>query len=296
MQNPTPGQVRAARAALTGVVLLLLLGVVALASRGGFGHNSQAAPSASYVSYAMTLFVIVFVLLIPVTLYLRLMEMRQVAPGERQSFWRRLLAPLLLLLVLAGLARLIYYVYEHRHRYRFHPVTSPGAAGGKGSAAHKALHRIPVQPHFEWNLFWIAVAVIAVASVAAFVWYRTRPPLAPLLPEEEPTVAQDLAVSIEGAIGDLEAEPDARRAVIAAYARMEGVLARNGLRRQPSETPLEYLRHVLNGLTTRGDAVTRLTGLFEEAKFSRHEIGTPEKRDAIAALHEIRDDLQPRAA
>jgi hypothetical protein len=94
------------------------------------------------------------------------------------------------------------------------------------------------------------------------------------------------------AIDDLEAEPDARRAVIAAYARMEGVLARHGLRRMPSETPLEYMRRVLLGLTGRADAVKRLTSLFEQAKFSRHEIDSPMKLAAIGALREIRDDLR----
>ena len=60
-------------------------------------------------------------------------------------------------------------------------------------------------------------------------------------------VAEDLAASISVAIDDLEAEPDARRAVIAAYARMEGALARHGLQRRPSQTPLEYLRQVCSG-------------------------------------------------
>ena len=295
MQTPSPGLVRAARAAIIGVVLLMLLAVVALASRSGFGHNSQAAPSESYVSYAMTLFLIVFVLLIPVTLYLRFLQMRERAEGEPRNRKSDALRTIFVVLILAGLARLVYYAYQHHHLRTFHPQSAGGAAGGKG-VARKELHRVPVQPHFEWTVLWIALAVIVVASVAAFVWYRTRPELPPREAEDEPTVAQELAVSIEGAIGDLEAEPDARRAVIAAYARMEAVLARNGLRRRPSETPLEYLRHVLNGLTTRGEAVARLTGLFEEAKFSRHEIGTTEKRDAIAALHEIRDDLLPRTA
>ncbi|MBA3844696.1 MAG: DUF4129 domain-containing protein [Actinobacteria bacterium] len=98
------------------------------------------------------------------------------------------------------------------------------------------------------------------------------------------------------AIDDLEAEPDARRAVIAAYARMEAVLARHGLRRRPSETPVEYLRRVLLGLTERADAVSRLTDLFEQAKFSRHEIDGAMKQDAIGALREIRDDLRGAVA
>jgi hypothetical protein len=116
---------------------------------------------------------------------------------------------------------------------------------------------------------------------------RTAIPL-----DREQTVAEDFAASIGDAIDDLENEPDARRAVIAAYARMENVLARNGLKRRPSETPVEYLRRILLGLTSRGDSVSRLTSLFEQAKFSRHEIDVSMKLDAIGALREIRDDLQ----
>ena len=79
--------------------------------------------------------------------------------------------------------------------------------------------------------------------------------------------------------------------------RADGTRARpHGLRRRPSETPLEYLRRILLGLTASADAVSRLTGLFEQAKFSRHEIDAPMKQDAIGALREIRDDLRWRRA
>jgi uncharacterized protein (DUF2342 family) len=77
---------------------------------------------------------------------------------------------------------------------------------------------------------------------------------------------------------------------------MEAVLARNGLRRRPSETPVEYLRRILLGLTARGESVRRLTALFEQAKFSRHEIDATMKHDAIEALRDIRADLQGAAA
>jgi hypothetical protein len=109
-------------------------------------------------------------------------------------------------------------------------------------------------------------------------------------------MSEQLATSISDAIDDLEAEPDARRAVIAAYARMESTLARNGLRRRPSETPVEYMRRILLGLTARADAVVRLTDLFELAKFSRHDIDASMKLEAIGALREIRDDLRTAAA
>ena len=86
-------------------------------------------------------------------------------------------------------------------------------------------------------------------------------------------------------------EADARKAVIAAYARMEGVLARHGVPRLASETPLEYLSRVLSDLTARHEPVARLTDLFEVAKFSRRAVGPDMKRDAIDALQEIRDEL-----
>ena len=106
------------------------------------------------------------------------------------------------------------------------------------------------------------------------------------------TLEDDVAGSISDAIDDLESEPDARRAVIAAYARMEGVFGRHGLRRRASETATEYLQRILLGLTTRVDAVGRLTGLFEQAKFSDHPIDGRMKQDAIDALRVIRDDLR----
>src|SRR5256885_2016008 len=89
------------------------------------------------------------------------------------------------------------------------------------------------------------------------------------VPLPDSTMAEDLVAEMTDAIEDLEAEPDARRAVIAAYARMEGVLARHGLRRRPSETPLEYLRRILLRLTRRADAVQRLTAPLEQAQLSR---------------------------
>jgi hypothetical protein len=72
---------------------------------------------------------------------------------------------------------------------------------------------------------------------------------------------------------------------------MESMLSRHGLRRHPSETPIEFLRRVLLELTTSGGAVERLTSLFERAKFSNHEVTLAMKGDAIAALRNIRDGL-----
>jgi hypothetical protein len=79
--------------------------------------------------------------------------------------------------------------------------------------------------------------------------------------------------------------------VIAAYARLEHVLAGHGLPRKPAEAPLEYLGRMLAELSVSDRAARALTDLFERAKFSQHAVGAEMKDEAIDALETVRDDL-----
>jgi hypothetical protein len=287
MEPPATG--RSIRLALVAFGLLALLGVVAFASRSGLGHQSQAAPTPGYVSYAFTAFLIVFVLMIPVAAYGFIMQARE---GEvaRKSYRQRTIESIGMLFFFGALAFVVIYLKRHHHHFL---VPHLKGLNGKKKAIHGVNgHAAAVEPHFEYTVLWISLVVIAVGGGWLYYAWRTRKKRTAIPLDREQTVAEDFAASIGDAIGDLENEPDARRAVIAAYARMETVLARNGLKRRPSETPVEYLRRILLGLTSRGDSVSRLTSLFEQAKFSRHTIDDAMKQDAIGALREIRDDLQ----
>lgn len=288
--EPLPRSGRGTRLSLLGLGLLLLLSVVAFASRSGLGHRSHTAPSQGYVNYAVSAFLILFVLMIPVALYAFALRVRERAVAPRRTFRERLLGYTIRFGALFLIAFVSYHLrHSAPHLLRqLNPwhVTEATGPNGKGHGRAKS----QVQPHFEWTVLWVALVVLG--SAAAFGYYRWKASKVTIVPRElDSTVAEDLAATISDAIDDLEAEPDARRAVIAAYARMEAVLARNGFQRVPSETAIEYLRRVLLGLTSRGDAVTRLTALFEQAKFSQNEIDTAMKQDAIDALREIRDGL-----
>jgi hypothetical protein len=92
---------------------------------------------------------------------------------------------------------------------------------------------------------------------------------------------------------DLRRERDPRRAIVAAYARMERVFARAGLPRSPHETPTEFLRRVLSDASAPPAAVSDLTQLFQEAKFSRHELTSEQRDDALRSLLQIRDVMTP---
>jgi len=287
--EPQTGR-RGTRLALVSLGLLALLAVVAFSSRGGFGHHSSASPTGDYFSYAFTVFLIVFVLAIPVAVWAFVMQSREdVAP--RKSFQARIIRGILTVL-LVGLIVAAAISFKHHLGELLHFNSTALKGGAKGIAHNRHSSPTKYEPQFKWIVVWITAAGAAVGIAVAAFLYRRRAfgALAPF--DEQSDVSVELVASITDAIEDLEAEPDPRRAVIAAYARMEGVLARHGLRRRLSETPLEYLQRILLGLTERKEAIGRLTSLFEQAKFSRHEIDASMKQDAIEALRELRDDLQ----
>src|SRR5205807_5827058 len=107
------------------------------------------------------------------------------------------------------------------------------------------------------------------------------------------------AAARDASLDDLRADPDLRRAIMAAYARMEPGLAAAGVPRRPAEAPLEYLERTLLALDTSQTSVRRLTDLFEWAKFSHHEPEPSMRDEAVEALIAVRDELrasEPAAA
>jgi len=134
----------------------------------------------------------------------------------------------------------------------------------------------------------VALAVMVGIAVAQLVAERRRrrPPRTP---------AERLVELLDDTLDDLEREPDPRRAVIAAWARMERGLAAAGLPRHPAEAPFEYAARVLEAAMARPASVHRLTGLFERAKFSHHPIGRADRDQAIAALRTVRRELAEAA-
>lgn len=295
MQPLQQGQGHGRSLRLAGVLLalLVLLAVVSFASRTGFGRASDAAPTPGYVSWAMSVFLVLFVLMIPFAVYSYLLQLREFGQKRAQkSFQARVIRSLLVMFVLFALGGLAIWFRSHHGTLLFNQSLVHGIGGRQHSAPHGAQ---TYKPTFQYPVLWGALALGAVGILWAWWAWRRKSQLEPLEPLE-PTVAEEVAASIGDVIDDLETETDARRAVIAAYARMEGVFARRGVERRASETPVEYLRRILLELTSRTEAVRRLTALFEQAKFSDHPIDDAMKQDAISALRTIRDDLQAAPA
>ena len=146
---------------------------------------------------------------------------------------------------------------------------------------------------------WIAIAVgalVAILAIVAFHLLRRRQlaqgrlfAAAPRrgLEEQRRQVVEVLDESLEA----LEAEPDPRKAVIAAYVRMDRWLAQAGFGRKSSEAPFEHLDRIVGSLGATTAVGSTLAGLYERAKFDYRPCGPEMKQAAIAALVQLRDEL-----
>ena len=142
-------------------------------------------------------------------------------------------------------------------------------------------------PQIVWPLVIGLAGLIAAAIAAVIIIERRRDRRGRRTSEQ----LEELGRALDEAIDDLRRDPDPRRAVIAAYARMEQALTSYGFPRRPSEAPYEYLHRVARELEAERP-IAALTELFEVAKFSEHSVDETMRGRAIDALTAVRREVR----
>lgn len=137
-----------------------------------------------------------------------------------------------------------------------------------------------------WVIIVLAGAVVLVGFGIAAT--RRRPETV----VDGPTPDEAVARALDTALAELYSSDDPRAVVIRAYATIEASLADIGMSRRVSEAPREYLARVLADIDIEPRALTRLTGLFECARFSDHTIGSVDCDEALSAMEAARSCLQ----
>lgn len=265
---------------------LALLAVVALAASAG-GPATSGAGRDLADPFATLLFVLGGVWVAALLVASPIMSGLTLTGGEpkpRRWHGNVLAGVVFLSLVLAGIAVL------RKLRPGAGDETGPEAGPGQTPTTPEATGRVPlIDPA---SIDWLVVGLVFVAALVGFAILAAVivRPRGRSLPELE--ARRKLERMLDETLDDLHRERDPRRAVIAAYARMERSLGTYGLPRRPAEAPLEYLGRVLSELTGSAAAARRLTRLFERAKFSEHAINARMKEDAIAAVGAVRDELR----
>jgi hypothetical protein len=277
---------------LLGVALLVLLGLVAAVSRAHHtpgGHAGIHSPPTGVGDYLFSIFVLILAGMMLFLLWLWFAERDMLAQGRQQhrGSMRLLVVLGIFALLAAGISRFPGLRIGHGK-----PDPLAKLNFGQRAKALQDAQRVKSQeqpPQFKWLPVFIATAaglavlgVIGVRSVR-----RSRLGLV-----ESFLLEREFEELVDDTLADLYAEADARKAIIAAYARVERLFATRGLPRDASEAPVEYLERVLPELRASGAALGRLTALFQWAKFSAHDVDRPMRDEAIGALIEVRDELR----
>ncbi len=164
-------------------------------------------------------------------------------------------------------------------------------AAGLGDDAAAASEDLPPIPPFSppeippWVNYLISIGVTLTLVLLAWSlsrWWRQlsrpRPASGPL---------DDLAAIARSSLDDLQAGQDWDDVIVGCYARMsDAVSRRRGLFRTKAMTPAEFARR-LERAGLPGDAVGRLTRLFEAVRYGGRESSQKEINEAVSCLTAI---------
>jgi uncharacterized protein DUF4129 len=199
------------------------------------------------------------------------------------------LAAVLSLPVMLPLAALAYLVWARS-------ASGPDNEGAGGFAVIARLFDLLAharKPDASVPLFDAAVAMVAVTIALAVFTVAVLVALPERLLRRN---GADASASVGGpaadVLDDLRTEPDARVAIIRAYARFERALARVHAPRTPSQTPSELMRAAVAQLPVPRADVERLTALFEIARFSDRRVGLDARDAACDCLDAIEAALE----
>jgi Domain of unknown function (DUF4129) len=280
-----------ARALVPALVVLGLVGVVAVAATGrtSTGTDESRAPAAWVLDTFLSL-AIVMVIPAAALLVYGLMQRKEIrAQAAAMPHVRRgMLTYIVLMALFAGVT---YYRVRNWERTPFEDGISDAFANDETTVIEPTPTGASstYEPEFTWIPLLVIGSLVVIGVAVAMIAARRRRPLS-----QDEIIARELAGALDDSLDALRAEPDARKAVIAAYARLERVLGAHRLERLESETPNEYLTRILEDLDVERGSVRRLTDLFTEAKFSHHTVDAAMKEEAIEALTTVRDELRAR--
>jgi hypothetical protein len=281
---------RARNALLSAAGVLAAVVLVALAARGSTstGDGSTRKPSDALHDVIFTMYLVALVAGVAMIVYLILLR-RKIKAQTGQAPRKTLLEMIATMFVLIAAAFLLGRRLQDWQRP---PPIEPEEAVGQARTITVDTSTVQASGSYQADVAWAPVLVtLALILLAVGAWWYSGRARRRARGEVDTELADAVAQAVDESLDDLRLEPDPRRAVIAAYARLERVLAAHGLPRKPAEAPLEYLGRMLAELAVRDEAARALTKLFERAKFSQHAVGAQMKDEAIDALETVRDDL-----
>ena len=128
----------------------------------------------------------------------------------------------------------------------------------------------------------IIVIIVLVLVVGYYLIYRKRKLIDEII---------DILETGERELYQLDTGDEIRNAIYRTYRAFLNALLKYDLERAASMTVQEFAKLVRNKLSIRPAPVAGLTDIFEEARYSNHKMGRPNKNRAIQSFRSVREDL-----
>jgi Domain of unknown function (DUF4129) len=294
LSEPSPRRpLSPARTAAAAAGVAVLLAVVSAAT-GATGRTGVPGGGAAAAVGGHVLLVVVLALAplalaagVAVVLYGQMLRRRDPALAAlRRRARRRTVA-----FVLVVVAILAYTVRTGTDPFGFlHVARRLGFGRGGGSApAGGGAPRHGGATGLDLGLVaaaWLAFLVGAVVLLRRRLQLRSAPAA-----EVAGEAVDDDAGTVD--LDALRAERDPRRAVVAAYAAMERVMAARALGRRRAEAPVEYAGRIAAAGAAGAEHARRLTGIYLAARFGAGQVAPGQRDAAVAAVAALLDDGGP---
>lgn len=156
-------------------------------------------------------------------------------------------------------------------------------AGAAGAGDVVSVEEIPPPPWWE---AWIGPAAVGlvIAAIAGVVMWRRRKQEADALTKMQEIFSYTAEL--------LAAGDEVREAIYNCYESLCGVLMRHRFLRRDFETVREFENAIRQALPIREDALVALDQMFEEARYSKHELSTAHQEQAQHALGQVLQELE----
>ena len=188
-----------------------------------------------------------------------------------------------LLMLVVGLFALVTLPLASRPEGAAHPDQTADRGAAVGHDDHQG--RPAGSVHLGWLLLPLGASLALLVPVALVIRRRR------FARERSSVEPEPLGDVVRAGIAGLESVRDPREAVLRAYAGMEEALADLEIVRAPDETASELLVRTARRLSSSGEDAGWLTGRFEEARFSTHEITERDRERALRSLRRIEHEL-----
>ena len=267
------------RRMLIGAAILLLIAAATLPDGSPFGGGSGRSDRLVLPELPELFYVLLFVMIMAIGVVGALI-VRPLPrdPAARRTRLNRMLALLFFVAFLATLSPVQRLIAEAVDVFRLEDPGDPGSGTFDEGPVPDII--VTSSQILGIVLTGILILVMIGMSTGMFVLFR---------PERAGAGGADEALldEIDASISELEKTDDPRSAVIACFARMR-VLAGA----PPSDTADESLARLLVEHDVSAPSATRLTELFQQAKFSTHDIDGSMRAEAVTALQKVRSEIE----